>query len=529
MSPLKNRPWYRFWPENVPHHIDYPQVPLSRLLTDSAERYPDDIAFGCRGVGINYRELDTVTTRLALALRRLGVEKKDRVLILLPNSLQFIIAYYGVIKTGAIAAPSSPLSKSLELFQRVADLQAKIVITNRELHPAVENMASKAKVETLLMPDDSEVIDIYWVDKLLEAGASALGEIKPKQDVATILYTGGTTGVPKGVMLTHYNLVANAIQNAVWFDWSHRDVVIGLLPFYHTWGGCTCINSPVYAGARVVIMPRFNIEELLMTIKEEQATVLYGAASLFNILLNSPLIDGYNLSSLRYVKAGAMPIPLELKERWEERTGVRMVLGYGLTEASPETHNNPLNRVRAETVGIPNIDTDARIVDAETGMITLPAGEVGELVVKGPQVMKGYWGSRSETKAALRQGWLYTGDLAFMDEDGYFRVVDRKKETIKYKGYTIAPAELESVVYMHPGVAECAVVGVPAPIVGEIPKAYVVLQEGYQLAEGDIIRFCEGRLAPYKKIREVQFVDELPKMSVGKILRRVLRDRELKP
>ena len=527
MPSSKNRPWYRFWPENVPRHIEYPQVPLSQLLTDSAERYPEDIAFDCRGVGISYKELDTLTTRLALALRALGVVEKDRVLLLLPNSLQFIIAYYGVIKAGATVAPASPLSKSLELLQKVADLKAGMIITNGELGPAVDGVAGRAGAKTLIMPDDNRVIDISWLDRLVAAGSLAPVEIRPRRDVATILYTGGTTGVPKGAMLTHYNLVANAMQNAAWFGWGHRDVVIGLLPFYHTWGGCTCVNSPVYAGARVIILPRFDVEELLTTIQKERVTVLYGAASMFNVLLNSPLVDGHDLSSLRYVKAGAMPIPQELKARWEERTGVRMVLGYGLTEASPETHNNPPGRVRPETAGIPNIDTDARIVDAETGLVDLSPGEVGELVVRGPQVMKGYWRSPSDTRAALRRGWLYTGDLAFMDEEGYFCIVDRKKETIKYKGYTIAPAELEDVVYMHPGVTECAVVGIPAPVVGEIPKAFVVLKEGHQPDEEDIVRFCEERLAPYKKIRAVQFVDELPKTPVGKVLRRVLRDREV--
>ncbi len=513
----------------MPQHIAYPQIPLFQFLTDTANRYPNHIAFNCQGLGISYRELNTITTKLALALRTLGVKKRDRVLIFLPNSLQFIIGYYGIIKTGAIVVPTNPLYKKLELWQRISDSKAKMLITNKELYPVAKETVSKAKVTTLLMPDDEEVTNVSWVEKLLadKPAISAQVEIKPIEDVVTLLYTGGTTGVSKGVMLTHYNLVVNAIQNAVWFEWSHRDVVIGLLPFYHTWGQCTGIHSPVYAGARVITKPRFSTEELLMTIEREQATVLYGAASLFNMLLNSPILNKYDLSSLRYVKAGAMPIPFELKERWEKSTGVKMVLGYGLTEASPETHNSPPCRVKAGTIGIPIIDTDARIVDMETGTINLPSGEVGELVVKGPQVMKGYWRSLSETRATLRRGWLYTGDLAIMDEDGYFRIADRKKDTIKYKGYTIAPAELEDAVYMHPAVKECAIIGTPAPIVGEIPKAYIVLKEGCQLTEEEIIKFCEGKLAPYKKIRVVQFIEELPKTPVGKVLRRELRNREL--
>ncbi len=525
----KNRPWFKFWPEDIPQHIDYPEVPLFQLLTDTADRYPQNTAFQCQGLGITYRELDTITSKLALALRALGIKKRERVLVLLPNSLQFIISYYAIMKAGAIIVPTNPLYKASELWQQINDSKAKVIITSKKLHPVVKEIESKTGVRNLLLPDDEKIIDTSWVEKL-SVGKPLVPvrvEIKPKQDVVTILYTGGTTGEPRGVMLTHYNLVANAIQNAVWFGWSQRDVVIGLLPFYHTWGGCTCISSPVYAGARVIIIPRLNIEELLMTIEKEQATVLYGAASLFTMLVNSPIVNKYDLSSLRYVKAGAMPIPFELKERWEKVTGVKMVLGYGLTEASPETHNSPPFRVKAGTIGIPVIDAEARIVDRETGTVNLPPGEVGELVVKGPQVMKGYWRSPSETKAILRRGWLHTGDLATMDEDGYFRIVDRKKETIKYKGYTIMPAELEDTLYMLPAVKECAVVGLPDPLVGEIPKAFIVLKEGYRLSDEEIIKFCQEKLAPYKKIREVQFIDEIPKTPVGKVLRRVLRDRAI--
>jgi len=263
-----------------------------------------------------------------------------------------------------------------------------------------------------------------------------------------------------------------------------------------------------------------------MTIERERATVLYGAASMFIMLANSPLISEYDLSSLKYVKAGAMLIPPEVKEKWEHLTGVKMVLGYGLTEACPETHNSPLQRVKPGTIGIPIMDTDARIVDKETGKIEMPPGEIGELAIKGPQVMKGYLNRYEDSKEALRNGWLYTGDLAAIDGEGYFRIVDRKKEIIKYKGYTIAPSEIESVLYEHPAVKECAVVGKPDAIAGELPKAYIVLKKEHTTCKEELIRFCEERVAPYKRIREVEFIDEVPKTPVGKVLRRVLRDRE---
>jgi len=247
---------------------------------------------------------------------------------------------------------------------------------------------------------------------------------------------------------------------------------------------------------------------------------------MFTTLVNSPELTGYNLSSLRYVKNGAMPIPPEIRDRWERVTGVKMVLGYGLSEASPEAHNSPLQRIKPGTIGIPTIDTDARIVDEETGEIELTQGKTGELIIKGPQVMKGYLNCPEDTDEALRNGWLYTGDLAMMDEDGYFHILDRKKETIKYKGYTIAPAEVEAVLYGHPAVLECAVIGKPDEVAGEIPKAYVVLKSGQTAHREEIIKFCAERIAPYKRIREVEFIDEVPKTPVGKMLRRVLRDRE---
>jgi len=332
--------------------------------------------------------------------------------------------------------------------------------------------------------------------------------------------------MPKGVMLTHRNLVANAMQNSAWFGWDRQDVIMGVLPFYHSWGGCTCLNSPVYSGARVVIMSRFDAEELPAAIEREKATVMYGAASMFTSLLSSPAITGYDLSSLRYVKSGAMAVPDEIRARWERVTGVSMVLGYGLSEASPETHNSPPQRVKAGTIGIPVIDTEARIVDAESGEAELPAGKPGELIIRGPQVMKGYLNRPDDSREALRDGWLYTGDLGMMDEEGYFRILDRKKETIKYKGYTIAPAEVESVLYEHPAVRECAVVGKQDPLAGEVPKAYVVLKAGCTVTAAELIEFCAERISPYKRIRNVEFIEEIPRTPVGKPLRRVLRDRE---
>jgi long-chain acyl-CoA synthetase len=520
MGKPADRPWFKFWPQGVPRHIDYPEIPLFKFLSDTAKKYPDTIAFSCQKHSLTYTELDIATGKLATALNELGVGRGDRVVLFLPNSPEFVIGYYGILKTGGTVSPANPLYKGEELKHQLNDCEAAVIITSGNLSPVVEAIRGETQLKAVILTDSLGEILAYYPPR------SPTIALNPKEGIAAIEYTGGTTGLPKGAMLTHYNLVANAIQNATWFGWNNKDVIIGVIPFYHSWGACTCLNSPIYIGAPVVILPRFDAEELFITIERERATVLYGAASMFTLLVTSPLITKYDLSSLKYVKAGAMPIPPEIKHRWEQLTGVKMVLGYGLTEACPETHDSPLDRVKPGTVGIPIMDTDARIMDEVTGEVELPPGEVGELVIKGPQVMKGYLNKPEDNKEALRDGWLYTGDLVVMDEEGYFRIVDRKKEIMKYKGYTIAPAEVEAVLYQHPAVKECAVVGKPDALAGELPKAYIVLKDECTASEEELMQFCERRVAPYKKIREVEFIKEMPKTQLGKILRRVLRDKE---
>jgi long-chain acyl-CoA synthetase len=523
----QDRPWFKFWPKGVPRHVDYPEIPLFELLSNTARNYPDSTAFVCGDRQLSYRELDTQTGKLAAGLNELGVRPGDRVAIFLPNSLEFVIGYYGILKAGATVTPVNPLNKRDELKHQLNDSGAVAIITGENAYPIVKEIENETGLKAVILAGSERTDGAISLNELLAKHSPSPTEVdlNPREDIAAIEYTGGTTGFPKGAMLTNYNLVVNAIQNDIWLGWSNEDIIIGLLPFYHSWGACTCVNSPIYIGARVIILPRFDAQKLLMTIEQEKATVLHGAASLFTMLVNSPAITEYDLSSLKYVKAGAMPIPPEIKGKWEEITGVKMVLAYGLSEASPETHTSPPERIKPGTIGIPIIDTDARIVDEETGEIELPPGKVGELVIRGPQVMKGYLNRPEDNKESMRNGWLYTGDLARMDEEGYFSIADRKKEIIKYKGYTIAPAEVESVLYEHPAVRECAVVGEPDDLAGELPKAYVVLKDGHTSDEDELIKFCEQRVAPYKKIRLVEFIEEIPKTQVGKVLRRVLRDR----
>ncbi len=524
----EDRPWFRFWPEALRQRLDYPLIPLFQLLSRAARERPQSTAFTFKNRALNYQELDELTNRLAVGLHKLGISSGDRVVLFLPNSLEFVIGYYAILKAGAIVTMANPLYKQAELKHQLNDTAAKAIITSSSLYPLVREVQAETQLEVTVLTDgeaDSGVVPLAQILAECPPTPAELN-IKPREDVAVITYTGGTTGLPKGVLLTHYNLVANAMQNAHWFGWNQRDTVIGVLPFYHSWGSCTCLNSAIYSGARVAILARFDPEELAVLVERERATILYGATSMFLAMLDSPATRKCNLSSLRYVKLGAMPIPPEVKEGWEGLTGVTVIPGYGLSEASPETHNSPLGRIKSGAVGIPIFDTDARIVDSDTGRAELPPGQLGELIIKGPQVMKGYLNQPAESREAIRSGWLYTGDLAVMDDDGYFHILDRKKETINYKGYTIAPAEVEGILYQHPAVKECAVVGKPDPLAGELPKAYVVLRTGRIVSENELIKFCASRISVYKRIREVRFVTEIPKTPVGKVLRRVLRDRE---
>jgi len=520
-----HRPWFRFWPEGVAKHVDYPEVSLYQFVVDSARRSPYSAALISGERRVTYRELDLASTRLACGLQELGVARDDRVMIVLRNSPEFVISYYGILKAGAIMTAASPLCKRDELERQVGDADPKVIICEVNTLPLIEEVVPKRAQRALVVIDGTEAEGIFNFEKLIAAAEPSVHRVsmQSQDDIAVLQYTGGTTGLPKGAMMTHFNLVANAIQNALWFKWTKDDVVLGVLSLCHTWGLCTCINSAVFVGAPVVLVPRFDPEEVLCTVEREKVTIAYGSASMFSMLLNASTINERTVSSLRLAKAGAMPIPDEVKRKWDGLGGCELTLGYGLTEASPETHDSPPERVKRGSIGIPIIDTDAKIVDLETGAKELGPDEIGELALRGPQVMKGYWNAPQETARVLRDGWLFTGDIAQMDEEGYFYVLDRRKDLIKYKGYSIFPAEVETILDEHPAVRECAVVGRWSSEVGEVPTAFVVLNPKISISRAELIDFCAQRIAPYKRIREVEFVSEIPKTVVGKPLRRALR------
>jgi len=355
-------------------------------------------------------------------------------------------------------------------------------------------------------------------------------DFKP-DDTALLQYTGGTTGQPKGAMLTHRNLVCNAIQAATWTGMREKsEVVLSVIPFFHSYGLTACLNSTIYRAGTLVLLPRFQTQDVLKSIQKYRPTLFPGIQAMYVAINNFPRVDRYDLSSIRACISGAGPLHLEVQERFESLTGGKIVEGYGLTEASPVTHANPVHGKRKKgSIGLPFPDTDAKVVDLETGERELPVGETGELAIRGPQVMKGYWNrSEKENREMLRDGWLYTGDITRMDEDGFFYIVDRKKDMIKTRGENVYPREVEEVLYRHPKVKEAVVAGIPESFSVEVIKAYVVLKEGEQATEEEIQEFCRRELARFKVPKYVEFRKDLPKTIVGKVLRRILVEEEKK-
>ncbi|MEM2412873.1 MAG: long-chain fatty acid--CoA ligase [Candidatus Bathyarchaeia archaeon] len=554
----EEKPWYRFYPPGVRKHIEYPEVPLHEFLINSAQKYPDKTAIIYFDRKMTYKELDVLSDKFATALADLGVKKGDRVAIFLPNIPQFVISYYGALKAGAVVTAISPLYKEREVEHQLNDSEAETIVVLDLLYPIVEKVWEKTKLRNVIvgslkdyMPTFKAVlgsllgkipsrsverrVNLHFFKELMEKYEAnpPKVDINPKEDLAALQYTGGTTGVSKGAMLTHMNLVSNAVMCREWLQANEgEEVVLTVLPLFHIYGMTTSMNAPIFFAGTMVLLPRFDPVAVLQAIQKYRVTVFCGAPTMYAMLLAHPDLKKYDLTSVKFCISGAAPLPPDIQKRFMEITGGVLVEGYGLTESSPVTHANPLDKtmktVKIGSIGIPWPDTDAKIVDIETGEKELPPGEIGELIVKGPQVMKGYWKMPEETAAVLRNGWLYTGDIGKMDEDGYFYITDRKKDLIKYKGYSVYPRELEDVLYEHPAVKLCGVIGKPDPVAGEIPKAFVVLKEGMTATEEELMKFVNERVAPYKAIRELEIRTELPLSAVGKVLRRVLREEELK-
>ncbi|HML01747.1 MAG TPA: long-chain fatty acid--CoA ligase [Candidatus Bathyarchaeia archaeon] len=550
------KPWFKFWPEGVPKHIEYPRVPLSDLMKNAAESHPNHTAIVYFDKGITYKELNVATDKFANALANLSIKKGDKVAIFLPNIPQFIISYYGIIRIGAIETAISPLYKEREVEHQLVDSEAETIVVLDALYPILEKVQARTKVKNVIvtslkdyMPSTTAFFgsllkripshkverkpNVYFFQDLLskyEAHPPAV-EIDPEVDLAALQYTGGTTGISKGAMLTHMNFVSNAVACAAWLRGvTGKESFLTVLPLFHIYGMTTGMNAPIYLAGRMVLLPRFDAEGTFQAIQKYKVSIFCGAPTMYSMLLSHPTLAKHDLSSVRFCISGSAPLPPEVQKKWMEVTGGVLVEGYGLTESSPVTHCNPLDKsmktVKVGSIGLPWPDTDAKIMDQNTGEKELGIGKNGELFVKGPQVMKGYWKMDEENADVLRAGWLRTGDVGKMDEDGYFYITDRKKDLIKYKGYSVYPREIEDVLFEHPAVKLCAVVGKPDPVAIEVPKAFVVLKEGKTATEEEIKTFVNSKLAPYKAIREVEFRTELPMTLVGKVLKRVLQDEE---
>ncbi|MFN3477444.1 MAG: long-chain-fatty-acid--CoA ligase, partial [Candidatus Methylomirabilales bacterium] len=520
-----------------------------------AEKYPKKAALIFYDRLISYRELDELTNRFAHALLQLGVKKGERVALMLPNIPQAVIGYYGVLKAGGVVVQVNPLLAERELTQQLQDAEAETILLLDRFFQKVQHAKEKAALRRIIVTGAQDFLPlplrllypfkagrerfrvekrppVYDMRALLKAGRDdpPAVPIRP-DDIALLQYTGGTTGTPKGVILTHRNLVVNALQCRAWFPELREgeEVLLGVLPFFHVYGLSICLNLGIMLASTIVLLPRFQAQEVLKAIKKYRVTLFPGVPAMYAAINHHPGVKGDDLRSVKLCVSGAGPLHPRIQERFEALTGGRLVEGYGLSEASPVTHCNPVSGKRkVGSIGVPLPDTDARIVDLETGEQEVPIGEVGELIVKGPQVMGGYWKNPEEEARTLRDGWLYTGDIGRMDEEGYFYIIDRKKDMILASGYNVYPRDVEEVLYQHPAVQETVVVGVPDSYRGENVKAYIVVKQGAALSEEEIISFCREKLAAYKVPRLIEFRSELPKTAVGKILRRTLRDEARK-
>ena len=553
---MTEKVWLKNYPAEIPHEIDIPEIPVHQFLTDAYKANPGKIAIHFKGKELTYKELYESSLKFANYLQSLGVEKGDRVAIMLPNCPQAVIAYYGILYAGGIVVQTNPLYTERELQYQMSDSGAKVILSLDILYPRITKILKETQIENVIITGIKDYLPfpknlVYPFIQKKQYGFSVkvehsgmnhlfveimrsapLKEITVpfdfEEDLALLQYTGGTTGFPKGVMLTHKNLIANTMMCNAWLYKCEegKEVVLGILPFFHVYGMTTVLILSVMTKNKMVLMPKFDVEDTLKTIDKQKPTLFPGAPTIYIGLLNHPDIGKYNLSSIKACLSGSAPLPVEVQERFETITGGKLVEGYGLTETSPVTHANFIWGERVSgSVGIPWPNTDSVILRSGETEI-LPPGEMGEIAIKGPQVMKGYWNRPEDTAMSFADGWFLTGDLGYMDENGYFYIVDRKKDMIIAGGYNIYPREVEEVLYEHEAIQECVVAGIPDPYRGETVKAYIVLKEGHSVTEKELNEYCRQSLAAYKVPRAYEFRTELPKTAVGKILRRTLVEEE---
>ena len=541
-----NRPWidhYDYW---VQPHMNYPCRPLGEILKLAAADIPDHPATAFLGARMTYAEIKEQSDRLATALARFGIAKGDRVGIMLPNCPQYLIASFAIVRIGAIVVNVNPLYTPREIGVVAADSAMRLLITLDALAPNALAVRNQTSIESIVITSAAEYSaaaaacpNVEGTERLCDLLAKVKEpnvpsvSIDPETDVAVLQYTGGTTGVPKGAMLTHYNIFANVIQTTVLHPPNQKrgdERILLVIPFFHIYGFTVGLMAGTWQGALQIHIPKYDVEALLTAIHDFRPTYFPAVPTIYVSLLNHPKAREYGIDKVRAFNSGSAPLPIEVIEQFERMTGGTLNEGYGLSEASPVTHTTPsLSRRKPGSVGIPLPDTDIKIVDLVGGLTEVDPGREGELCIAGPQIMKGYWKQADETDIALRkddQGrvWLYTGDVARMDEDGYCYIVQRKKDMIIVGGFNVYPSEIESILFAHPAVMEAVVIGIPHHYYGEVVKAFVVPKPGVRVSSEELKAHCTTNLAEFKRPVEIELRERLPKSAVGKILRRELRE-----
>ena len=573
---MEHRPWFSNYPQGVPTSlVPYPEKSLYSLLEEAAARHPHSpaVAFWLPGAPmgktLSYAQLVKQVDQFARVLVSLGVQRGDRVGLVLPNCPQYVIAYYATLRIGAIVVGNNPLYTERELSHQLKDAGIEVCVTLDQLYPKVAQVHDEVGLREVVV---SRVIDyvrfplnllvplklkkearhhgdpwppvppgakVRWWHELMAGSypAAPVADVDPTTDLAGLIYTGGTTGLSKGAMLTHANLVSNVMQSAAWFPdlVDGKEGIMSIIPFFHSYGMTVAMNLGMYKAGKLVLMPRFELEPTLKVIQKEKPTLFPGVPRLYIAINEGKETPRYDLRSIRACLSGAASLPRAVAEKFQSITGATVVEGYGLTETSPVTHANPLDgRARAGSIGLPISDTDCRIVDLEDWTREVEPGREGELIITGPQVMKGYFNRPDETAGMIKEAedgtrWLLSGDIAKLDEDGFFYIVDRKKDMILVSGFNVYPTDIEQILYRHPKVQKACVAGVPDKTTGEAVKAYIVLREGQMATTEEIIDWLRDEdtgLSGYKVPKQIEFRDSLPETLVGKVLRRVLQKEE---
>ena len=530
----------RAWLDNytVKWNLEYPEISVFDYLKENVTNL-DATALIFMGREVTYGKMMENIDRIATAMADRGITKGSRIALMMPNCPFYVYTFYAALQVGATVVQVNPQYTPRELEFLLKDSGAKHLFVIDAIYDTVKQIKDTSDLEEIIvarLKGDEITDNVTWYHDLLHKYDRKPPKVQfnPKEDVAVFQYTGGTTGFPKAAMLTHFNLVANVVQSrefaATWrATKTTQQYSVAVIPFFHSFGMSKSMNTGLASGDVIILFPQFEPAVLLSAIKKYQPTIFPGVPAIFTLLANIPDADKYGLDCLEVCHSGAAPTPAEIKALFERKTGAIILEGFGLSEASPTTHSNPIYGIRKSgSVGPPIPDTDCKIVDLETGTQDMPIGEEGEMIIRGPQVMKGYWNRPEETATTLRNGWLYTGDIAKMDEHGYFYITDRKKDLILSGGYNVYPNEVDEVLYEHPKVLQAASIGVPHHEYGESVKAFVVIKEGQTATREEIIEFCKSRLAKYKCPRDVEFQDSLPITQAGKVLRRVLKEQEQK-